>query len=90
MPEQKMSPDPDTSSVIIQIDRPGRKLAMAAVRKLLEGTGVEIDTDYGPIPINPAIGRYVVRGRASPAARAKAEKISGVRLFADTRVRPMQ
>jgi len=62
---------------------------MESVRKLLEGTGVEIDADYGPIPINPAIGRYVVRGKATLEARAKAEKISGVRLFADTRVHPM-
>lgn len=85
-----MSPNPDMSSVIIQIDRPGRKLAMEAVRKLLEGTGIEIDADYGPIPINPAIGRYVVRGRATLEARAKAEKISGVRLFADARVQPMR
>lgn len=83
-----MDPDSDMSSVIIQVDRPGRKLAMEAVNKLLEGTGVEIDANYGPIPINPAIGRYVVRGRATPAARAKAEKIPGVRLFADARVQP--
>ena len=85
-----MKPDHDTSLVIIQVDRPGGRLAMEAVAKLLEGTGVEIDASYGPIPINPAIGRYVVRGRATPAARAKAEKIPGVRLFADARVQPMR
>lgn len=85
-----MSPDQAISSVIIQVDRPGGKLAMEAVHKLLEGTGVEIDATYGPISINPAIGRYVVRGRATPAARAKAEKIPGVRLFADARVQPLR
>ena len=85
-----MSPDQPMSSVIIQVDRPGGKLAMEAVRQLLEGTGVEIDADYGPIPINPAIGRWVVRGRATREAKAKAEKISGVRLFADARVQPMR
>lgn len=85
-----MSPKPDMSAVIIQIDRPGRKLAMETVAELLEGTGVEIDADYGPIPINPAIGRYVVRGRATIAAKARAEKISGVRLFADARVQPVR
>jgi hypothetical protein len=85
-----MSPDQDMSSVIIQVDHPGGELAMGAVRKLLEGTGVEIDAGYGPIPVNPAIGRYVVRGRATPAARARAEKIPGVRLFADARIQPMK
>jgi len=85
-----MSPNQETSSVIIQVDRPGGKLAMEAVRKLLEGTGIELDATYGPIPVNLAIGRYVVRGKATPAARAKAEKIPGVRLFADARVQPMK
>jgi hypothetical protein len=90
LPELAMSPDRDISSVIIQVDLPGGKLAMEAVSKLLEGTGIEIDANYGPIPINPAIGRYVVRGRATLEARAKAEKIPGVRLFADTRIQPMR
>ena len=85
-----MSPDQNMSSVIIQVDRPGGKLAMEAVRKLLAGTGIELDADYDPIAVNPAIGRYVVRGMATPTARAKAEKIPGVRLFADARVQPMR
>lgn len=69
---------------IIQVDRPGEQVDMAAIRALLEGAGVALDPAYGPIPINPKLGRYVVRGTASPDARARAEQIPGVRFFADT------
>ena len=68
---------------IIQVDRPGERVDMAAIRGLLDGLGITLDLDYGPIPINPTLGRYVVRGSASPDARARAEQIPGVRFFAD-------
>jgi hypothetical protein len=82
----------DTQSItrfIIQIDRPGHKLDMPAVRALLEGTGIELDGGYGPILINPKVGRYVVRGMATPEARSKAESIPGIRFFADAQQKPM-
>ncbi len=72
-------------TMIIQVERPGQKLDMAAVQRILEGTGIELDPAYGPILVNPQLGRHVVRGRVSPAARAKAAKISGVLFFADVR-----
>jgi hypothetical protein len=56
---------------------------MASLRALLDGVGVNLDADYGPVPVNPQLGRYVVRGTASPDARARAEQIPGVRFFAD-------
>lgn len=68
---------------IIQVDRQGQKLDMSSIHALLEGTGVELDPSYGPILINPKIGRYVVRGMVSPEARMKIGQIAGVRLFAD-------
>jgi hypothetical protein len=74
---------------IIQVDRPGQELDMSAVHNLLEGTGIELDGSYGPVLINPKLGRYVVRGTATPEARAKAEQIPGIRLFADTRQQPL-
>ncbi len=74
---------------IIQIERPGEQLDMAKIRTLLDGTGVQIDSQYGPILINSKLGRYIVRGTASTQARAKAEQISGIRFFADTRQQPM-
>jgi hypothetical protein len=68
---------------IIQVDRPGERMDMTAIRALLDGLGIALDLDYGPIPINPTLGRYVVRGSASPDARERAEQIPGVRFFAD-------
>jgi len=73
---------------IIQVERPGERIDMAAVRVLLGDTGVELDADYGPVPVNPKLGRYVVRGLASPDARARAEAIPGVRFFAEVRQEP--
>ena len=75
-----MSP---TTRYIIQVDRPGERVDMATIRALLDGVGVAVDPDYGPVPINPKLGRYVVRGVASPDARQRAEQIPGVRFFAD-------
>lgn len=68
---------------IIQVDRPGERVDMAALRALLDGVGVALDPNYGPVPVNPQLGRYVVRGTASPEARTRAEQIPGVRFFAD-------
>lgn len=56
---------------------------MAGVRAVLEGTGIRLDDEYGPILINPKLGRYVVRGSGSASARARAEEIPGVRFFSD-------
>src|SRR5439155_20286897 len=61
---------------------------MAAIRALLDEAGVALDPDYGPISINPKVGRYVVRGLASTDARARAEQIPGVRFFADALQEP--
>jgi hypothetical protein len=86
------SPRPDSSThrrgFIIQIDGRPTPLAMSDVVQLLHETGVELDTDYGPVPVNPALGRFVVRGIADDEARRRAEAIPGVRLFADPRVEP--
>ncbi len=81
----------DASEVrmIIQVERPGEKLDMPAVERILAGTGIRLDPAYGPLPVNPQLGRYVVRGFVSPQARALAEKIPGVRLFADVRQKPI-
>ncbi|MGB8952780.1 MAG: hypothetical protein WCC06_08980 [Candidatus Aminicenantales bacterium] len=74
---------------IIQVERPNERLDMSKVCALFKGTGVEFDSHYGPILVNPKLGRYVVRGTATAQARAKAERIPGVLFFADARQRPM-
>ena len=83
-----MNPTQSAARFIIQIERPDEKLDMVRIRTLLEDTGIQLDSDYGPILVNSKLGRYVVRGTASPEARAKAERIPGVRFFADTRQQP--
>ena len=86
------SPQPESSSprrgFIIQIEGRSTPLGMSDVLQLFRETGVEVDTEYGPIPVNPALGRFVVRGTADEAARKRAEAIPGVRLFADPRIKP--
>jgi hypothetical protein len=83
-----MSRSKPVQRFIIQVDRPGKKFDMPEALTLFEGTGLELDEGYGPIPINPKLGRYVLRGLATPEARSRAERISGVRFFADTQQKP--
>jgi hypothetical protein len=81
-------PDDVKSRYVIQLERPGERVDMEFVRALLGDTGVEVDTGYGPIPVNPGLGRFVVRGFASPEARALAERIPGITFFVDARQQP--
>ncbi len=86
--------DPDTRQggrrqFLIQIEQPSKKLDLAQIYEILAGTGVEVDKGYGPINVNPKLGRYVVRGWATSDARARAEKIQGVRFFGDPKIAPM-
>lgn len=74
---------------IIQIDRPGKDLDMPAILEMFRGTGVELDMGYGPLLINPKLGRYVVRGITTQEARAKGEQIPGVRFFTEAKVEPI-
>ena len=83
-------PDAVKSRYVIQLERPGEHVDMEFVRALLGGTGVELDAGYGPVPVNPGLGRFVVRGFASPEARALAERIPGIRFFADVRQQPAE
>lgn len=71
---------------LIQIDRPEATLSMKKARSLLEPVGVKLDATYGPVCINPKIGRYIVRGVATPEAKSNAEKIDGVQFFSDGKV----
>lgn len=81
---------PNTLQYMLQIERPGEKLDMNGIMKILENTGVELDQNYKPVLVNPQLGRYVIRCKATPEAKAKAESIIGVKLFRDVRISPMQ
>jgi hypothetical protein len=76
-----------SSRYIIQIDLPTTaNQNLDALAEELTGTGVELDRSYRPVCINPKLGRYVMRGMASPEARHAAERISGVQFFSDVPV----
>lgn len=75
--------DLDRRQYLIQIERKGKSPTLHQISEVLEEAGVELDPDYGPIRVNPELPRYVVRGWANKSARAKAEKIAGVRFFSD-------
>ncbi|UCF20647.1 MAG: hypothetical protein JSU87_04345 [Gemmatimonadota bacterium] len=83
-----MPTEPSQTRYIIQLDLTGEKPDIEAVRELLRDAEIELDESYGPILVNPSQGRYVVRGTASPEARERAERIPGVRFFADVRQEP--
>jgi hypothetical protein len=83
-----MADAPSSQRCLIQLDRPGEKLDMSAVRALLEDTQVQLDPTYGPILINPKLGRYVVRGTVTPDQRHRLERLPFVRVFADAPVHP--
>lgn len=78
----------DTRRYVIQIERPNETLDIGKAQTILDSTGVEIDTSYGPICVNPKRGRYVVRGLATPRAKSRAEKIEGVTFYQDARIAP--
>jgi hypothetical protein len=74
--------------LIIQIECPGRALDMDDAVNMLAGTGLVLDRSYGPIPVNPKLGRFVVRGSGDAGARKRAAEIPGVTLFSDARIKP--
>jgi len=80
--------DEQTQRYMIQVERPQEKLDMQKIAALLEPLDIRLDPDYGPINVNPKLGRYIVRGSATEAAREKAEQIEGVRFFRDAKVAP--
>jgi hypothetical protein len=72
--------------LLIEIGKPGEKLDKTAILSILNDTGVKVDPAYGPICVNPKLGRYVVRGFADIKAQAKLRQIPGVRIFRDQKV----
>lgn len=78
----------NSERVMIQIQRPDQNLDMPTIEKLLEGTGIKLDPDYGPFSVNPKQGVFVVRGYASPESQKKAKQIPNITLFRDTTISP--
>lgn len=80
--------DPAERRHLFQIDRPGSKLDISGAQELLEPLGVALDLRYGPVPVNPRLGRYVVRGTASAEALERVRALDGVSVFSDTAIAP--
>ena len=76
----------DSRQYIIQLN--ARHASLDSLRSRLEKIGVNLDPEYGPINVNPVERNYVVRGWATPDARARAEKIEGVTFFGDAKIAP--
>jgi len=73
---------------MLQIERPGERLDITKISSILSETGVDVDPNYGPILVNPNLGRYVVRAWAEDTERKLAEQIPGVQFFGDARIAP--
>lgn len=86
---QKQSSSTRRKHYLIQIERPGKTLTMDDIRHILAGTGVEVDEGYGPVVVNPDLGRHAVRGWADDESRQRAEDINGIRFFGDPRIAPL-
>ncbi len=92
-----MSTKPEAQRYIIQIDLPNAaqkknaRVDLDLLKHLLEDTGIELDSNYAPVLINPQQRRFVVRGEATAVGRQRAEQKLGtnVKFFSDGRVQSM-
>ena len=80
---------PNETRFIIQLERPGEKIDLKSIQKLLESKGIKVDTAYGLIQIDQKGSRFVMRGWGTPVSRKKAEQIPGIRFFSDATVKPI-
>ena len=60
------NPNSALTRYMVQIERAGSKLDKADIKEILSQTGFNLDPEYGPFLVNPMLGRYVVRGTATP------------------------
>ncbi len=82
---------------LIQIDltesaaKKNARVDLNTLQRLLDRTGIALDSKYAPVCINPRQRRFVVRGEATLEARHRAEQLLGsdVKFFSDGRVQPL-
>ena len=74
---------------MVQIERAGSKLDKADIKEILSQTGFNLDPEYGPFLVNPMLGRYVVRGTATPESEFKLRRMKGVKLFKDIEIQSL-
>ena len=76
--------------IIIQCDLQDENAKLSTVDEKFKGTGLNLDKNYGPILINPKLHRYVVRGFVDQNTKAKISKLTGVKVFSDSKVKPVR
>jgi hypothetical protein len=79
----------DAQQWIIQLERPDGNLTLDEARSVLEPLGVTLDPTYNPVPVNPRLGRFAVKGLASAETRSRAERLAGIRFFRDSKISPV-
>lgn len=55
----------------------------------LESLGLKVDRDYPPIVVDPASGKFVLRGEGSAELLERARSELGVEIYADTSFGPL-
>ncbi|HEY4439879.1 MAG TPA: hypothetical protein VGN14_05455 [Candidatus Elarobacter sp.] len=77
---------PDPQSYIIQIVE-REAPTIDSVRRSLRDTGVILDAEYGPYPVDPHRGLYVAHCWADEPSRRRAED-RGIAFFDDPEITP--
>jgi len=87
---KKKKEDDNLERIIIQCDLQEENVSISIIDKKFKGTGLNLDKNYGPLLINPKLHRYVVRGFADLNTKTKISKLTGVKVFADSKVKPIK
>jgi hypothetical protein len=83
---ERVTGEPTKLRYVIQIERPDEVVTVSSAHELLGPLGVTIDPAYFPVVVNPKLGRYALRGVATAESRAAAERLPGIRFFADSKI----
>ena len=86
---KKKEEDNNLERIIIQCDLQEENVNLSTIDKKFKGTGLNLDKNYGPLLINPKLHRYVVRGFADQNTKAEISKLTGVKVFSDSKVKPI-
>jgi hypothetical protein len=83
---QNLSQNGIKKRVLIQIDNPIQNFD--ELTKLFEQFGIELDKEYGLIPINPLLHQYVARGFGDSKAILQLKQKAGIKVFSDPDIKP--
>ena len=67
---------------------PGNMPAAEAIARL-QAIGIDIDEGWAPVVVSPQSGDFTLRGSATPAQSARAERELGITSFPDQSIGPL-